>query len=147
MSSLRRRRSPGKTKRRASLVTARTVRYRKRVLAATARESRSSPKPTQKKDRLGNRSWLGCNPHGYSTEAFNIWKIACRVRVWDFFNEGLSSARSGRMFADPDRLPPFPFTPAWVLRDLESGAVLPKGTPIDPVRRAAWTMNAAAMSH
>ncbi|KAJ7845714.1 hypothetical protein B0H14DRAFT_2584542 [Mycena olivaceomarginata] len=140
----RRRRSsikiPRETKRRGYPVTTRALRYRKRVLAAVARESNCGPELTKKKVRLGNRSWLGSNPHDQFPEPpFNIWKIACHVRIWDFFNHDPSSATApARKLTDPNRLPPFPLTPARVLRHLEAGIVSPKGTPIDPARRAAW---------
>ncbi|KAJ7936418.1 hypothetical protein B0H13DRAFT_1853480 [Mycena leptocephala] len=58
-------------------------------------------------------------------------------------NHGSSSVRPAKKLPDRNKLPPFPLTSARVLTELESSAVLPKGTPIDRTRRAAWTVDAA----
>ncbi|KAJ7791558.1 hypothetical protein B0H14DRAFT_3160815 [Mycena olivaceomarginata] len=120
-------------------VSARTLRYRKRVQAAINRDSKvgSETKKTMVLP-LGNRSWLGANAYDNFTEVSNIWKMACNVRVWDFFMHSTSANSDGE-----SRVSPFPLVPAKVLSEIfpsEVGVISWKGTPVDPLRRAAWAV-------
>ncbi|KAJ7818442.1 hypothetical protein B0H14DRAFT_3147831 [Mycena olivaceomarginata] len=140
MTNSRRRRStqnkPRKIKSREDAVSARTLRYRKRVQAAINRDSKVGSETKKTKVLpLGNRSWLGANPYDNLTEVSDIWKMACKVRVWDFFMHSTSANSAGE-----SRVSPFPFVPAKVLSEIfpsEVGVISWKGTPVDPMRRAA----------